>query len=105
MQDVNYLGPLWEIYGYDPILFMRRADWAALINANYFFNGQFLELRRQCYNQIQCEAMLDGWLDYHHQKFASTAAFLEILHRDWISMRECWLLCDPRDPCNRWGLN
>ena len=104
MQDVKYLAPLWEIYGHDPILFMRMADWAALVNANYFFSTQFLELRRQGHNR-EFKAMLEGWLVSHHQKFVSTAAFLEILQRDWNYMRESWRLYDLRDDlCNHWDL-
>ena len=93
MQDVEYLDPLWEIYGHDPILFMRMADWADSVNANYFFTKHFLELRRQN-DYCKFNAMLKSWKVSHHQKSASTAAFLEILQEDWNAMRECWSLYD-----------
>ena len=102
MQDVKYLAPLWEIYGHDPTLFMRMADWAASVNANYFFSQQFLELQRQNCNP-KFKEMLDIWKDSYHQKFASTAAFLEILQRDWNCMQECWSAYDFRDDlCSHW---
>lgn len=63
------------------------ADWAASVDAIYFFDPKLLESQRENKSGANFKAMLQGWSQSHHPKLAHTASFLEKLQQDWNSMQ------------------
>ena len=73
------------------------ADWAASVDAYYFFNPDLLESWCENMSGAKFKLMLQSWSLSCHTKLANTASFLRRLQRDWMSMHDCWLSCQFRD--------
>ena len=91
------LDPLWEIYGHEPTLFHFMADWAASIDAHYFFNQDLFESQHSNGSSVKFQTILSVWSQSYHPKLVHTASFLSRLQRDWNSMRDCWLSYGGKD--------
>lgn len=85
-QDFGYLETLWELYGHNPLLFHSMADWAASIDADYFFNEDLLNSR--ALENPEFRNFITIWSQINKQKCDSISSFLEILCKDWNEMLE-----------------